>query len=64
MGRLGFEPRTDRLRADCSTAELATRWIQPRGRGCAVVVAPESCPETDPSEGITQPDPLPASPPG
>ena len=25
VGRLGFEPRTDRLRADCSTAELATR---------------------------------------
>ena len=28
MGRLGFEPRTDRLRADCSTAELATRRLQ------------------------------------
>ncbi len=25
MGRVGFEPTTDRLRADCSTAELATR---------------------------------------
>ncbi len=24
MGRVGFEPTTDRLRADCSTAELAT----------------------------------------
>lgn len=25
MGRLGFEPRTNRLKAECSTAELATR---------------------------------------
>ena len=25
MGRLGFEPKTDRLKAECSTAELATR---------------------------------------
>ncbi len=24
MGRLGFEPRTNRLKAECSTAELAT----------------------------------------
>lgn len=24
MGRLGFEPRADRLKAECSTAELAT----------------------------------------
>ncbi len=54
VGRLGFEPRTDRLRADCSTAELATRWIQPRGRSYAVVFAPESCTETITSEGITQ----------
>jgi hypothetical protein len=27
MGRLGFEPRTNRLKAECSTAELATRVI-------------------------------------
>ncbi len=27
MGRLGFEPRTNRLKAECSTAELATRFI-------------------------------------
>lgn len=27
MGRVGFEPTTDRLRADCSTAELATHPI-------------------------------------
>jgi hypothetical protein len=25
MGCVGFEPTTDRLRADCSTAELATQ---------------------------------------
>ena len=25
MGRLGFEPRTSRLKAECSTTELATR---------------------------------------
>ena len=25
MGRLGFEPKTNRLKAECSTAELATR---------------------------------------
>lgn len=25
LGRLGFEPRTNRLKAECSTAELATR---------------------------------------
>jgi hypothetical protein len=25
MGRLGFEPKTDRLKAECSTAELATQ---------------------------------------
>lgn len=24
MGRLGFEPKTNRLKAECSTAELAT----------------------------------------
>lgn len=24
MGRLGFEPKTIRLKAECSTAELAT----------------------------------------
>ncbi len=24
MGRLGFEPRTSRLKAECSTTELAT----------------------------------------
>ena len=27
MGRLGFEPRTSRLKAECSTTELATRFI-------------------------------------
>ena len=27
MGRLGFEPRTNRLKAECSTAELATRAL-------------------------------------
>jgi hypothetical protein len=27
MGRLGFEPRTNRLKAECSTAELATRSV-------------------------------------
>lgn len=27
MGRLGFEPKTDRLKAECSTAELATRCV-------------------------------------
>lgn len=27
MGRLGFEPRTNRLKAECSTAELATRFL-------------------------------------
>jgi hypothetical protein len=27
MGRLGFEPRTNRLKAECSTAELATREL-------------------------------------
>lgn len=26
MGRLGLEPRTSRLKAECSTTELATRW--------------------------------------
>ncbi len=26
MGRLGFEPRTSRLKAECSTTELATRF--------------------------------------
>ena len=25
MGRLGFEPKTNRLKAECSTAELATQ---------------------------------------
>ncbi len=25
MGRPGFEPETNRLKAECSTAELATR---------------------------------------
>ena len=29
MGRLGFEPRTNRLKAECSTAELATRVFAP-----------------------------------
>lgn len=29
MGRLGFEPRTNRLKAECSTAELATRKSWP-----------------------------------
>lgn len=28
MGRLGFEPRTNRLKAECSTAELATHNLQ------------------------------------
>gem|GEM_PF-3939384 len=28
MGRLGFEPRTNRLKAECSTAELATLACQ------------------------------------
>jgi hypothetical protein len=32
MGRLGFEPRTNRLKAECSTAELATRNYQALGR--------------------------------
>ena len=27
MGRLGFEPKTIRLKAECSTAELATRCV-------------------------------------
>ena len=27
MGRLGFEPKTNRLKAECSTAELATRCV-------------------------------------
>ena len=27
MGRLGFEPKTIRLKAECSTAELATRCL-------------------------------------
>ncbi len=27
MGRLGFEPRTDRLKAECSTAELPTQNV-------------------------------------
>ena len=27
MGRLGFEPKTNRLKAECSTAELATRAL-------------------------------------
>lgn len=27
MGRLGFEPKTNRLKAECSTAELATRAV-------------------------------------
>jgi hypothetical protein len=27
MGRLGFEPRTNRLKAECSTAELATLGV-------------------------------------
>ena len=27
MGRLGFEPRTNRLKAEYSTVELATRWF-------------------------------------
>lgn len=26
MGRPGFEPETNRLKAECSTAELATRF--------------------------------------
>ena len=29
MGRLGFEPKTNRLKAECSTAELATLVYQP-----------------------------------
>ena len=27
MGRLGFEPRTSRLKAECSTTELATLFL-------------------------------------
>ena len=27
MGRPGFEPETNRLKAECSTAELATRNV-------------------------------------
>lgn len=27
MGRLGFEPKTNRLKAECSTAELATHAV-------------------------------------
>lgn len=27
MGRPGFEPETNRLKAECSTAELATRYV-------------------------------------
>lgn len=27
MGRPGFEPETSRLKAECSTAELATRLL-------------------------------------
>jgi hypothetical protein len=34
MGRLGFEPRTNRLKAECSTAELATPV---RGSVCLVM---------------------------
>ena len=30
MGRLRFELRTNRLKAECSTAELATLWMGPR----------------------------------
>jgi hypothetical protein len=26
MGRLGIEPRANRLKAECSTAELPTRY--------------------------------------
>jgi hypothetical protein len=32
MGRLGFEPRTNRLKAECSTAELATRGKLRQGK--------------------------------
>ncbi len=38
MGRLGFEPRTSRLKAECSTTELATPIFMPllvRGVLCA-----------------------------
>jgi hypothetical protein len=31
MGRLRFELRTNRLKAECSTAELATLWSRPVG---------------------------------
>lgn len=27
MGRLGLEPRADRLKAECSTTELATHLL-------------------------------------
>ena len=38
MGRLRFELRTNRLKAECSTAELATHLIQSveLGADCAV----------------------------
>ena len=34
MGRLGLEPRTSRLKAECSTTELATHAIEVKADRC------------------------------
>ena len=39
MGRLGFEPRTSRLKAECSTTELATPLLRLEGTCCGVFTA-------------------------
>ena len=53
MGRLRFELRTNRLKAECSTAELATRraWGTGTGgtAGADIRIAIQGC-----SEGITR----------
>ena len=49
MGRLRFELRTNRLKAECSTAELATRsaWGTEAGRpaGAGIRIAIQGCSE-------------------
>ena len=40
MGRLGFEPRTSRLKAECSTTELATPIFDTAERIWSVLTLP------------------------